>query len=77
MDGVVLEEGVNLVDCIVGVRAKVGRGSRLNGCFVQGGFVVERGTEGKGETYVGFEGLEEGEGGELGVDLGEGERIEF
>lgn len=73
MDGVVLEEGVSIADCILGPRAKVGKGGRLVGCNVQGGFVVEDGVEAKGETMVGFEGLEEGEDGELGVELGDGE----
>ena len=80
MDGVVLEEGVSLADCTLGPRAKVGKGSRLVGCSVQGGFVVEAGTESKGETMVGFEGLEEGENGELGVDLdvgGDGQAMEI
>ena len=72
MDGVVLEAGASLADCVLGPRAKIGKGARLVECNVQGGFVVEDGVEAKGETMVGFDGLEEGENGELGIDLGVG-----
>lgn len=61
MDGAVIEDNAVLVECVVGARAKVGRKCVLSECMVQGGFVVEEGTEGKKETFVGGGGLDEGE----------------
>lgn len=61
MDGASIEDNAVLVECVVGARARVGRKCLLNECMVQGGFVVEEGTEGKKETFVGGGGLDEGE----------------
>lgn len=61
MDGAVIDDNAVLVECVVGARAKVGRKCVLNECMLQGGFVVEEGTEGKKETFVGGGGLDEGE----------------
>ena len=60
MDGAKIEDGAVLVGTVVGKGAKVGKKCNLAECVVQGGMVVEEGTEGKGETFMGFE-----EGGRL------------
>lgn len=58
MDGAVVEEKSVLQGCILGRRAVVGKGCQLRECEVQEGFRVEEGTEGKGEKFCVFEGLE-------------------
>ena len=60
MEGAKIEDGAVLVGTVVGKGAKVGKKCNLVDCVVQGGVVVEDGTEGKGETFMGFE-----EGGRL------------
>lgn len=77
MDGANIEDGAVLVGTLVGKGAKVGKKCNLVECVVQGGMVVEEGTEGKGETFMGFEeggGLEdEGEIVEEEEEAGSGE----
>ncbi|KAL1302668.1 hypothetical protein AAFC00_003033 [Neodothiora populina] len=76
MEGAVVGENVTLTGCILGRRCKVeGSGSkdddktRLTDCEVQGGFVVEWGTEAKNEKFMVFEGLSDDEGGmDMGTD---------
>lgn len=69
MDEVEVGEKAVLTGVIVGARARVGKECKLGeGCEVQPGFVVEDGTEGKGEKFMVFEGLDEE--GELGDDDG-------
>ncbi len=71
MDGVVVGAKCVLQGCIVGRRALVAAGCELKECEVQEGFQVEEGTEGKGEKFMKFEGLEAGggDGGEDDEDL--------
>lgn len=74
MDGVQVGEKAVLTGAVVGARAKVGRECRLGeGCEVQPGFVVEEGTEGKGEKFMVFEGLDDDDDDE---ELQEGEEEE-
>ncbi|KAI5303124.1 hypothetical protein KEM56_007886 [Ascosphaera pollenicola] len=68
MDNVVVEEKCNLIGCIIGKRAKIGKGCDLRECEVQDGNVVEERTEAKGEKFMVFEAMEEGnEGSEFEV----------
>ena len=60
MDGVVVKEKSVLQGCILGRRCHVGAGSNLKECEVQEGFQVPEATEGKGEKFMVFEGLESG-----------------
>lgn len=60
MDGVVVGEKAVLQGCILGRRCVVGGGANLRECEVQEGYKVKESTEGKGEKYMVFEGLEEG-----------------
>lgn len=60
MDGVTVGEKAVLQGCILGRRCVVGAGANLRECEVQEGYVVKNLTEGKGEKYMVFEGLEEG-----------------
>ncbi|KZZ87435.1 Trimeric LpxA-like protein [Ascosphaera apis ARSEF 7405] len=72
MDNVVVEEKCNLIGCIIGKRAKIGKKCDLRECEVQDGNVVEEGTEAKGEKFMVFEAMEEGnEGSEFEVDSGD------
>ena len=71
MDGAKLEDGAVLIGTIVGKGAKVGKKANLVDCVVQGGMVVDEGTEGKGETFMGFEG-----GGGLEDEVGSGDEVE-
>lgn len=59
MEEVEIGERAVLTGCIVGRRARVGKGAILTDCEVQGGFVVEEGTEAKGEKFMVFEGMDE------------------
>ncbi|KAL8918208.1 MAG: hypothetical protein Q9208_007484 [Pyrenodesmia sp. 3 TL-2023] len=69
MDEVEVGEKAVLTGVVVGARARVGKECKLGeGCEVQPGFVVEDGTEGKGEKFMVFEGLDEE--GELADDDG-------
>ena len=70
MDGVVVGEKSVVQGCILGRRCLLGGGCNLRECEVQEGYVVAEGTEAKGERFVVFEGLEEGEDGE---EMGERE----
>lgn len=73
MEEVDIGERVVLTGCIIGRRARVGKGSVLTDCEVQGGFVVEEGTEAKGEKFMAFEGMDETDGeGDEDIDLEEG-----
>ncbi|MCJ1305568.1 hypothetical protein MMC08_008382 [Hypocenomyce scalaris] len=72
MDGVVVGERCQLTGCILGRRSRVGSGSVLKECEVQEGFGVVEETEAKGEKFMVFEGLEDGEELEIGED-GEGD----
>ncbi|KAI5811547.1 hypothetical protein DFH27DRAFT_597293 [Peziza echinospora] len=64
LEGCVVEGNVKLDGCILGKGARVGTGSILKDCEVSHGYVVEEGTEAKGERLVTLEGMEEGgEGG--------------
>lgn len=81
MDEVEVGEKVVMTGAVVGSRARVGKGCvLLEGTEVQPGFCVEEGTEGgKGEKFMGFEGLEDDVkaiGGEEEEDMG-GEGIEM
>jgi len=71
MDGVVVGEKAVLQGCILGRRCVVGAGANLRECEVQDGYQVKEGTEGKGEKYMVFEGLEEGLEAEGGGDRDE------
>ena len=62
MDGVVVGEKSVVQGCILGRRCVLGAGCSLRECEVQEGYVVGEGVEAKGERFVVFEGLEEGEG---------------
>ena len=62
MEEVDIGERVVLTGCVVGRRARVGKGAVLTDCEIQGGFVVEEGTEAKGEKFMAFEGMDEDEG---------------
>lgn len=59
MEEVDIGERAVLTGCVVGRRARVGKGAVLTDCEVQGGFVVEEGTEAKGEKFMVFEGMDE------------------
>lgn len=72
MDGAVVEEKAMLQGCILGRRAVVGKGCSLRECEVQEGFRVEEGTEGKGEKFCVFEGLEAAGDDDDGDEDGEG-----
>lgn len=71
MEEVDIGERVVLTGCVVGRRARVGKGAVLTDCEIQGGFVVEEGTEAKGEKFMAFEGMDEDEG-EQDEELEEG-----
>lgn len=60
MDGAAVKGKSVLQGCILGRRCHVGAGSNLRDCEVQEGFRVPEGTEGKGEKFMVFEGLESG-----------------
>lgn len=70
MEEVDVGERAILTRCVAGRRARVGKGAVLTDCEIQGGFVVEEGTEAKGEKFMAFEGMDEDE------DLGEGRGVE-
>lgn len=72
MDGVVVGEKSVVQGCILGRRCVLGAGCSLRECEVQEGYVVGERVEAKGERFVVFEGLEEGEEGEV---IEEGEEI--
>lgn len=78
MEEVEIGERAVLTGCVVGRRARVGKGAILTDCEVQGGFVVEEGTEAKGEKFMVFEGMdEEQEDQDEGLEEGrENEEIE-
>lgn len=59
MDGVTVGERAQLTGCVLGRRCVIGKEANLRDCEVQGGFGVEDGTEGKGEKFMVFEGLED------------------
>lgn len=61
MEEVEIGERAVLTGCVVGRRARVGKGAILTDCEVQGGFVVEEGTEAKGEKFMVFEGMDDEE----------------
>lgn len=75
MDYVTVGPGVTLTGCILGRRARVegasekekGDVTRLVDCEVAPGFVVEGGTEAKGEKFMAFEGLDDA--GDMDMDL--------
>lgn len=70
MDDVDVAEKCQLVGCVVGQRARLEKECKLGeGCEVQPGFVVEEGTEGRGEKFMVFEGLDEDDDGD---DIGKG-----
>lgn len=73
MDEVEVGEKAVLTGVVAGVRARVGRECKLGeGCEVQPGFVVEEGTEGKGEKFMVFEGLDDDdEDDDVGLETGE------
>ena len=61
MDGAHVEGKASLQGCIVGRRAVIGHGSKLDGSEVQDGYRIEAGTVGsKGDKFATFEGLENG-----------------
>lgn len=63
-----------MIGTVVGKSAKVGKKCHLVDCVVRGAVVVEDGTEGKGESFMGGEGLEEGASeGSMDEDGGRGE----
>ena len=64
MEEVDIGERAVLTGCVVGRRARVGKGAVLTDCEVQGGFIVEEGTEAKNEKFMAFEGMDEEDGGE-------------
>jgi len=73
MDGVVVGGKSVLQGCILGRRCVVGGKCELRECEVQEGYRVEEGTEGKGEKFCVFEGLEDaGDEGSEGVEEDEG-----
>ncbi|KAA6406603.1 MAG: eukaryotic translation initiation factor subunit eIF2B [Lasallia pustulata] len=62
MDGVVVGERCQLTGCILGRRSGVGQGCVLKECEVQEGYGVVEETDARGEKFMVFEGLEDGEG---------------
>ena len=52
-------ERAQLTGCVLGRRCVVGGAVDLRECEVQPGYVVEAGTEAKGEKFMVFEGLED------------------
>lgn len=91
MDEVEVGEKCVLSGCVLGRRARVGNGAVLKDVEVQGGFIVEPGTEAKNEKMMVFAGLEDDDdsndeetAGESGAeadtgeeDTGGGEGMEF
>ena len=77
MDGVTVGAKAVLQGCILGRRCVVGSAANLKECEVQEGYKVLDGTEGKGEKYMAFEGLEEDlEGGDAdGENIDEGSSL--
>ena len=52
MDGAVVGERCTLTDCVVGKKAKVGKGSVMQKCEVQDGNAVADETESKDEKFL-------------------------
>ena len=80
MDEVEVGEKCVLSGCVLGRRARVGNGAVLKDVEVQGGFIVEPGTEAKNEKMMVFAGLEDDDdsndeemAGEGGAGSGTGE----
>lgn len=77
MDEVEVGEKCVLSGCVLGRRARVGKGSVLKDVEVQGGFVIEAGTEAKNEKMMVFAGFEDDDddddddGSDEGVDAAE------
>lgn len=59
MDEVEVGEKCVLSGCVLGRRTRIGKGAVLKDVEVQGGFVVEAGTEAKNEKMMVFTGLED------------------
>lgn len=59
MDEVEVGEKCVLSGCVLGRRTRIGKGAVLRDVEVQGGFVVEAGTEAKNEKMMVFAGLED------------------
>lgn len=59
MDEVEVGEKCVLSGCVLGRRTRIGKGAVLKDVEVQGGFVVEPGTEAKNEKMMVFTGLED------------------
>ena len=59
-----VEEKCILTGCVLGRRARIGKGCELVGCSVQEGSMVGEGTVGRDEVMAGFDegGLINGEG---------------
>jgi len=68
MDGAVVGEGCQLTGCILGRRCQIGRKSTLKECEVQEGNVVPEETEAKNEKFMVFEGLDDGDEGDVNED---------
>lgn len=52
LDNVVIEENVQLVDCVIAEGATIGKGSTLVACKIGPKFVMPPGTEAKNETLA-------------------------
>lgn len=59
MDEVEVGEKCVLSGCVLGRRSRIGAGATLRDVEVQGGFMVEAGTDAKGEKMMVFDGLED------------------
>lgn len=72
MDGCTVGDKTVLQGCILGRGCVIGKGATLKECEVQEGYQVQDGTDGTGEKYMVFEGLEDAG---AASDQGEGEGI--
>ena len=63
MEGAVVEERCELTGCVVGRRARVGKGCTLVECEIQDANIVAAATDARGEKFMVFEGLEDAESG--------------
>jgi translation initiation factor eIF-2B subunit gamma len=51
LDGVVIEDGCKLEGCIVGPKVVIREKSQLRDCDIAGGYVIEKETTAKGESF--------------------------
>lgn len=68
MDKVTIGDDVQLENCIIGTKASIHSKSKLVNCNVEGGYVMARSVQSKGETIVSLEDVHFGEGQTLMYD---------